>query len=104
MNTVLDDSLVALLLLISAGYAVSSLGPRSLRRRLLAVISRVLARASAVPGFRHISQRLAAASTGKGQGACGGCDSCESEQSGAEKSSPPAAEIRVPLGRVGRRG
>ena len=36
MNNMLDNALVGLALLVSAGYAVSSLGPKSVRRRVLA--------------------------------------------------------------------
>ena len=40
MNGILDDFLVGLVLTISAGYAVFSLGPRSLRSRTFAALSR----------------------------------------------------------------
>jgi hypothetical protein len=93
MNSVIDNSLVGLALLGSAGYALLSLGPRSLRRRLLA------------------AQRLAAASAGKAHSACGGCDSCGSEQSptteGPSRIKEPvgtsAADVRVPVAKIGRR-
>jgi hypothetical protein len=98
MNGVLDDTLVGLALLISAGYAVSSLGPRSLRRRILAAVARVLTRAPAFLGVRRLAQRLEAASADPAQGACGGCGSC-----GAEPKAP-AADVSIPVGRVGRRG
>ena len=100
MNSILDYSLVGLALLVSAGYAVSSLGPRSLRRRALSASSRVMARAPAFLGLRQIAQRLAAASAGKAQGACGGCDNCGSE---APAAAPPTAEVRVPVTKIGRR-
>jgi hypothetical protein len=61
MNSVIDNSLVGLALLVSAGYALLSLGPRSLRRRLLAVLSR----ATALLGLRRTAERLAVASGGK---------------------------------------
>ena len=101
MNTVIDNSLVGLALLMSGGYALLSLGPKSLRRRLLAALSRAAARAPAILGLRRTSQWLAVASKGKAQGACGGCDSCGSEQAPAQKS--PAAEVRVPVPKIGRR-
>jgi len=66
MNSVIDNSLVGLALLVSAGYALLSLGPRSLRRRLLAARSRAAARAPAFLGLRRTAQRLAVASAGKG--------------------------------------
>jgi|SRR5580700_9069920 hypothetical protein len=100
MNSVLDNTLVGLALLVSAGYAVTSLGPRSLRRRLLASLSRITARAPASLRLRRVSERLAIASAGKAQGACGGCDDC-----GSEKTSVPApkAEVSVPVAKIGRR-
>jgi hypothetical protein len=101
MNGFLDNFLVGLVLVVSAVYAVFSLGPRSLRRRVLAALSRVTAHASAFPGLRRASRWLAAASAGKAQGACGGCDSCGSEQSSAQKA--PAAEITVPVAKIGKR-
>ena len=103
MNSVLDNSLVGLALIASAGYAISSLGPRSLRRRVLAGLSRLTARAP-LPGLRRLSARLATASAGKAQGTCGGCDNCGSEQApqSAEQSSSPT-DVRVPLARIGRR-
>jgi hypothetical protein len=101
MNGILDNSVVGLVLLVSAGYALSSLGPRSVRRRLLAALSRVTARAPKIFGLRRTSQWLAVASAGKAHGACGGCDDCGSEQAPQPKS--PAAEIKVPVGNIGRR-
>jgi hypothetical protein len=106
MNSVLDNSLVGLALLASAGYAAMKLGPRSLRRGMLAALSRLLASAPAGFGLRRISERLDAASAGKAQGACGGCDNCGSEQTpaqqaGAENSA--SAEVRVPVAKIGRR-
>jgi hypothetical protein len=101
MNSILDDSLVGLVLLVSAGYAVTSLGPRNLRRRVLAALSRVTARAPAVLGLRRTAEWLAVASAGKAHGACGGCDSCGSKQAPAQKS--PEAEVRVPVAKIGRR-
>jgi hypothetical protein len=101
MNSILDNSLVGLALAVSAGYALSSLGPRSLRRRLLATLSRLIARAPVVLGLQRTAQRLAVASTVKAHGACGGCDSCGSEQAPASKS--PAADVRVPVAKIGRR-
>ena len=101
MNTVIDNSLVGLALLMSGGYALLSLGPKSLRRRLLAALSRAAARAPAVLGSRRTAQWLAAASKGKAQGACGGCDDCGAEKTPAKNSA--AAEISVPVGKIGRR-
>jgi hypothetical protein len=104
MNSVLDNSLVGLALLVSGGYAVASLGPKSVRRRLLAAMARATARAPRYLGLRRISARLDAAS-GKVQGACGGCDSCGSDQAPAGKSAEnsPPAEVSVPVAKIGRR-
>ncbi len=105
MNGILDDSLVGLALLVSAGYALSSLGPRSVRRRLLAGLSRVMARAPAFLGLRRMAQWLAVASAGKAQGACGGCDGC-GEEPAAQKSTTQSSrpgEVKVPLAQIGRR-
>jgi hypothetical protein len=103
MNSILDNSLVGLALLVSAGYAVSSLGPRSLRRRLLSALSRLLARAPVFLGLGRLAQWLGAASAGKAQGACGGCDNCGSEQAPAQKQDSRALEVRVPVTKIGRR-
>ena len=42
MNAVLDNFLVGVLLLASVGYALYKLGPRTLRKRMLAALSRVM--------------------------------------------------------------
>jgi hypothetical protein len=91
MNGILDGSLVCIALLLSVGYALLSLGPRSLRRTLLATLSLWLGRVPAVP---------------KSQGACGGCDDCGTTAAGATESptsDAPATEVRVPVAKIGRR-
>ena len=105
MNSVLDNSLVGLMLLASAGYAVVKLGPRNLRQRMLGGLSRLIARAPPALGLRQISERLGAASAGKAQGACGGCDNCGSEQTPAQPAAQtlPQSEVRVPVAKIGRR-
>jgi hypothetical protein len=106
MNGILDRSLVCLALLLSVGYALLSLGPRSLRRRLLGALSLALGRVPAVLGLRGAAQRLSMAADGKGQGACGGCDDCGSSAAGATASPTKdraPAEVRVPVGKIGRR-
>ena len=106
MNGILDGSLVCLALLLSVGYALLSLGPRSLRRKLLAALSRAAARVPAVLGLRRAAQRLSMAADGKSHGACGGCDDCGTTDADATKSSKrdaPAAEVRVPVAKIGRR-
>jgi hypothetical protein len=98
MNAVLDNFLVAAALLISLGYAVVKLGPRTLRRRILWRSSLMLAAAPAFMRLGGAAQRLAAAS-GKTAAACGGCDSC------GEPSAAPQtpSEINVPIGKISRR-
>jgi hypothetical protein len=102
MNRILDLSLVGLVLLVSAGYAVSALGPRRLRQRAFAALSRVVSRAPASFGLRRAAQALATASAGKAKGACGGCESCGSETASAQE--PLEAEVRVPVADITRRG
>lgn len=99
MNAVLDNVLVAAVLLVSVGYALVKLGPKILRTRILDALSLVLASAPAFLKLSAVAQRLAAAS-GKTQGACGGCDNCGADSSSA---TPPQSEINVPVSKVGRR-
>jgi hypothetical protein len=101
MTGVIDGSLVGLALLASGGYVLLSLGPRGLRRRLAWALSRAAARAPAFLGLRRMAQRFAA-SAGKAQGACGGCDDCASGQAAAK--TPAEGEVRVPVVKIGRRG
>ncbi|MGB6307444.1 MAG: DUF6587 family protein [Steroidobacteraceae bacterium] len=100
MNSILDGTLVSLALLVSAGYALTSLGPQSFRRRILALLSRAAAHAPPFLGLRRTAQRLDAAAL-KAPGACGGCDSCGSEQTPAQK--PRGADVSVPVAKIGRR-
>lgn len=97
MNALLDNLLVGAVILLSLGYALVKLGPRSLRQRLLRLLSLVLAAAPSFLKLEGVSQRLSAAS-GKTQAACGGCDSC-----GESSSAPQPSEINVPIGKIGRR-
>jgi len=101
MNTLLDGSLVALALLASVGYAVSSLGPRTLRVRLLSATSRLAELAPAYLRLGRVARRLAAAALVKPQGACGGCDNCGTESAAAPHSA--AAEFKVPVANITRR-
>ena len=101
MNGILDNVLVGLALLVSAVYAVMSLGPKSLRRRLFGALGQIAARAPAFLHLRRAAQWLAVASEGKVQGACGGCESCGSDQPSAQTS--PAPEVKVPVANIGRR-
>ncbi len=101
MSRILDHVLVGLVLIVSAAYAASALGPRTLRRRVLAALSRVVARAPASLGLRRMAAWLAVRSAGKAQGGCGGCDSCGPEETPTQK--PADAEVRVPLSNISRR-
>ncbi len=100
MNRILDNSVVGLALLASAGYALSSLGPRGLRMRLRTALAQLAARAPAFLHLGPVARRLAAAAA-KTSGSCGGCGSCESATSAPDQ--PPEPEVRVPLAKVGRR-
>jgi hypothetical protein len=98
MNAVLDNFLVAAVLLVSLGYALIKLGPRTLRKWILGHLSVALAAAPSFLKLAGVAQRLSAAS-GKPQAACGGCDTC-----GTESSSPQSpSEINVPVAKIGRR-
>jgi hypothetical protein len=99
MNAVLDNFLVAAVLLVSLGYALIKLGPQPLRQRILWHLSRMLAAAPSFFKLGGVAQRLSAAS-GKNQTACGGCDSCGTESSSVPQSP---SEINVPIGKIGRR-
>ena len=102
MNTVLDNFLVAVLLLASVSYAVYKLGPRTLKRRILQTLGRAMAAAPVFLKLGRAAQKLDAASAaGKALGACGGCDNCGTESSSEPQSS--AAEIKVPVEKIGRR-
>jgi hypothetical protein len=105
MNGILDGSLVCLALLLSVGYALLSLGPRSLRRKLLAACARAAARVPAVLGLRAAAQRLSIAAAGKSHGACGGCDDCgtSADATKSPTTDSPTAEVRVLVAKIGRR-
>ena len=100
MNSVLDNALVGLALVLSAGYAVLALGPRGVRRGLLNGLSWLAARTPAFLGLRRVADRLAAAASGKAAGACGGCDDCGSEPKSGKSTD---GEVTIPVGKIGRR-
>jgi hypothetical protein len=103
MNPVLDDIMVAVVLLASALYVLFALGPRALKRQALSRIADWALRAPAGFGLHRLAARLGKAST-KASGACGGCDSCGSEGAAAKVSaSGSSAEVKIPLGSIGRR-
>ncbi len=99
MNGFLDHFIVGAMLLASIGYAVFKLGPKNLRKRILATASETLRAAPASLRLSGLANRLEAAS-GKNQGACGGCDNCGTESASAPQSS---GEISVPVAKIGRR-
>ena len=99
MNAVLDNLLVGAVLLASVGYAVYRLGPRTLKKRIVAALSSAMVAAPSFLKLGAAAQRLGA-SAGKAQGACGGCDNCGTES--AEAQSAPA-EIKIPVAKIGRR-
>ncbi len=92
MSPLLDDLLIGIALAASVGYALFSLGPVSLRRRMRAALAALAARLH----LDAIARRLRDA----GAGGCGGCGSCPTESDKAPASPP---EIRVPAGNIGRR-
>ncbi|MDP9008704.1 MAG: hypothetical protein M3N91_08355 [Pseudomonadota bacterium] len=100
MNAVLDNFLVGVLLLASLSYAVYKLGPRTLKKRILAALSRMMSAAPAYLRLGRAAQRLTVASAGTA-GSCGGCDNCGSESSPEPK--PSSAEIKIPVANIGRR-
>jgi hypothetical protein len=101
MNGLLDDVLVGILLVAACGYTVFSLGPRTLRGRLMAAAAAALSRGPAVVGLRTIAQRLASAAAVKPKGGCGGCDNCGDEQTPEPQST--TGEVRIPVSKITRR-
>jgi hypothetical protein len=103
MSPLLDAALVALVLAASVGYALYSLGPKTLRRRLRTVLADVAARAPAALHLRGIERRLREAAGGSG--ACGGCESCaagDAREAGDGREAG-GKEIRVPAASIGKR-
>jgi hypothetical protein len=101
MHFLPDDAVVGLALLASIVYALISLGPKTLRGRLLGGASAVLLRLPQIPGVSEFALRLQRAAALKATGSCGGCDNCGSEQSPAASSAAP--EVRIPVSKVGKR-
>lgn len=102
MNAFLDDTLVAIVLAASVGYALFSLGPKPLRRRLRTALADLAARAPARMHLGAVERRLREAADSS---ACGGCGSCEtpSKDAAAAGSASGPTEIRVPAAKIGRR-
>ena len=99
MSRWLDAALVALVLAASVGYALYSLGPKTLRRWLRTLLADLAGRAPAALHLGGIERRLRAAAGGSG--ACGGCDSCA--PSGEDVRGGAGKEIRVPAASIGKR-
>jgi hypothetical protein len=97
MTPLLDAALVAIALAASVVYALYSLGPKSLRRRLGTALADVAARAPAALHLGRIERRLREAAGGSGS--CGGCESCAA----GEVREADGQEIRVPVANVGKR-
>jgi hypothetical protein len=107
MNRILDDTLVGLALVASAGYALAALGPKGLRARLYRGLAGLAQRAPALLRLSAVARRLDAKAAGSTSAACGGCESCGSEEPIANQpnaSDPRPSEVRVPVAKVGRRG
>jgi hypothetical protein len=107
MNHWLDQTLVGLLLAASAGYALMTLGPKTLRQRILAGVSRLAASAPRMFGLSRWAQRLQVAAAAKPKGACGGCEDCGAGTSSGAGTASGAqstpSEIHIPVGKIGRR-
>lgn len=102
MNAFLDDFLVGLALLGGFGYALCSLGPKSLRARVLSAAATLVSRVPAAVA-RSVAQRLVAAA-GRAKAACGGCDNCGSNAAAPRPDAGKAApEVKIPLSKIGRR-
>ncbi|MDP9090507.1 MAG: hypothetical protein M3O26_17415 [Pseudomonadota bacterium] len=82
MNPLLDDFLVGVVLLASMSYAFYKLGPRNLRKRILALL------------------KLKTAAAGEVQSGCGACDNCGAT---APASQSPSSDIHIPVAKIGRR-
>jgi hypothetical protein len=103
MNHWLDQSLVGLLLAASAGYALMTLGPKTLRKRILSGVSRLAASAPLVFGLSRWARRLQAAAAAKSKGPCGGCEDCGAGTGTASGAQSTPSEIHIPVGKIGRR-
>jgi hypothetical protein len=101
MNHWLDQVLVGMVLAVSAGYALMSLGPRSLRVRILTLLGRAVSGLPRWSSLTALAQKLDAAAAAKPKGACGGCDNCGTSTGSTTQSGP--TEIKIPVGKIGRR-
>jgi hypothetical protein len=97
MHRLFDDLAVTLVILAALLYVLMVLGPRALRRGVLAGLSALLAQLPPALRLAALANRLRSAAAVKAKGACGGCDDCGSQ---AESG---AGETRIPLSKIGRR-
>jgi len=97
MSPLLDTALVAIALAASVGYALYSLGPKTLRRRLRTLLADAVGRAPAALHLRGIERRLREAAGGSG--ACGGCGSCGAD----DAREAGGKEIHVSAASIGKR-
>jgi hypothetical protein len=129
MNHLLDGTLVGLALLASVAYAAAAFGPRTWRRALLAGLAWMMGRMPAFLGLRLLAGRVSAAAYAQAKGSCGGCGTCAADAApgaaagsagatgatgaagataatgvtGAAAGATRAAEISVPVAKIGRR-
>jgi hypothetical protein len=99
MSRLLDYALVAMVLAASVGYALYSLGPKTLRRWMRTMLADIAARAPAALRLGGLERRLREAAGASG--ACGGCDSCA--PSAEHASGAAVTEIQVPAASIGKR-
>ena len=81
MSSWIDHAVVAVLVIVSAAYAIYSLGPRSLRARIR----------------KHVFRRE---QTVGGEAGCGSCGDCGSLDSAREGTSTSQGEARISLASV----
>ncbi|HLW25357.1 MAG TPA: DUF6587 family protein [Steroidobacteraceae bacterium] len=118
MSRWIDVLAVGIAVALSILYALSALGPKTLRARLWRVLGLLLASAPRPLRSARLEARVAATAA-RMQAACGGCDSCVAGASAAGASAAGASagasangssgasasgvrEVRVPLARIGR--
>jgi hypothetical protein len=102
MQGFFDDFLVGFVLLASVGYAAFSLGPGTLRRRMLVGASALLRHVPTPSSLREMALRLETAAI-KAKGLCGGCDNCGSEQQQPPSVQISRSEVRIAVAKIGKR-
>jgi hypothetical protein len=96
----LDGLLVCVALSVSGAYVLLSLGPKTWRQRWRDRLGALAARAPASFGMRALLRRLA----GGAEAGCGGCGSCADAATSAAPAPPTRpGEVRISVGRIGRR-